>query len=185
MNDFQDVYIDRIDIKSALSGTLPTDPPLLEELGINFRTIRQESTLIFKPTLKIENSDITGPIIIVLLYSLLLLLNGKVHFGYVYFVTLASNLLIYFLLNVLKEINKDVTLQIIFSVLGYSFVPLVLYSFFRLFFRVDFVGYLCVLWSSYVASVVFCRYLEMERLVFVVGWPILLVYVCFLLLIIF
>ncbi|KAM0687690.1 Protein yipf4 [Conglomerata obtusa] len=185
MSEYKEVYIDRIDLKAALTGSTYTDPPLLTELGIDFSLIKKESLLVFKPR-AIEQCDITGPIIITFLYALSLLCNGKIHFGYVYFLTLSSNLLIYFLLNAIKSTQKCVDLARCFSVLGYSFLPVVVFAFLHAFCGyLKYVGFVCAGWSCYVASIVFCRYLEMEEMFFLIGYPILLMYMCYVFLIIF
>lgn len=185
MQDFQDVYIDRIDIKAALTGSLPNDSPLLEELGIDFSTIKTEIQLIFNPKKTFEHSDITGPLISTILYSVFLFAQGKFHFGYVYFITLSSNFLLYFLVNVLKPNGKNADFLFCFSVFGYSFVPIVFYSLFAIFFKYKVVGIFCVIWSVFIASNVFCKTLEMENMRCIIGYPIMLIYVCYLLMIIF
>ncbi|EJW04605.1 hypothetical protein EDEG_01189 [Edhazardia aedis USNM 41457] len=187
MNDFQDVYIDRIDIKSALTGRLPNDPPLLQELGIDFTAIKNETKLILNPNANFEKSDITGPLIFMFFYALCLFANGKMHFGYVYFITLSSNLLIYFLLNVIKTTQKGVEFVKCFSILGYSFVPVMGFAFINIILAPFkyILGIFAAFWSCYVASIVFCRYLEMEDKKFIIGYPILLVYICYVLLVVF
>ncbi|KAM0674984.1 hypothetical protein GVAV_001323 [Gurleya vavrai] len=179
MSDYQEVYLDRIDIKAALTGSTYTDPPLLQELGIDFSLIRNEAFLIFKPRV-IEQCDITGPLLITFLYAIALLLNGKIHFGYVYFLTLVFNLLICFLLNVIKTSQKKIDLIMCFSILGYSFTPIVGFSFiYAMCGIIKYFGYLCALWSSYIGAIVFCKSLELEDNFYIVGYPILLFNLCF------
>lgn len=185
MQDFRDVYIDRLDIKSALTGSLPGDKPLLEELGINFQTIKTELKLLLNPEKDFDHSDVTGPIIFTVLYSLLLFFSGKMHFGYVYFITLTSNFLLYFLVNVLKASSNSADFVFCFSVFGYSFVPIVVHAFISLIYKSKILGALSVAWSVYIASNVFCKKLEMERMRWIVGYPIMLVYVCYLLMTIY
>lgn len=184
-SEFQEVYIDRIDLKSALTGSSFTDPPLLQELGIDFSQIKKECLLVVNPR-QLDQCDITGPIIIVFLYAFSLLLNGKMHFGYVYFLTLASNLLIYFLLNAMKNTQKSVDFIRVFSTLGYCFTPVVFFSFFHSICKYFyFLGFLCSFWSCAVASLIFCKYLEMEESIFIIGYPIFLIYTCYVFLVVF
>lgn len=197
--DFEDTkenYVDRIDFKRAIQGSLPDEPPLLQELGINFNTIKKESLMIFKvfksqdiKVTFIDDADMSGPIIFILLYTLCLFINCKVHFGYVYLISLVSVTSIYFLLNVID--TTPIGLLQCCSVIGYSFVPMVIFSFLNIFLNWTnstikaSLGILCSLWSSYIATVVFVKYLAMTNKDWVVWYPIMLIYGCFALLVVF
>jgi protein YIPF5/7 len=195
--EFKDVYyIDKINIRSALTGSLPEDPPLLSELGIDFSTIKKESHLIFKVLQRstvdfsfIRNADLSGPVIFIILYTISLVINRKVHFGYIYFISLVTSLSTYFLLNVIDL--KYIGLLECCSVLGYSLLPVVFFSFLNLLLsrtglgiRVC-CGLLFAGWSSYTASVVFCQYLSLTNKQMILGYPLLLAYVCFTMIVLF
>ncbi|ETW39505.1 hypothetical protein PFNF135_05537 [Plasmodium falciparum NF135/5.C10] len=84
------------------------ESPLLEELGINFDLIskRMKSVFLFYKidhTL-FENSDLSGPLIIVLSLGFILLLAGKASFSYIYLIGIVSSLSIYLLLNMMSQI---------------------------------------------------------------------------------
>lgn len=180
MHDFQEIYIDRIDLKGAFTGTIPGDTPLLQELGINFSTILQELKLIFKPTASFSALDLTGPFIFIALYAFALLLKGKIHFGYVYIITILSCSLLYFVLNVTKDTQREVDMARCFSVFGYAFVPIVGYAFLSVVFELRLLGYACTAWSVAVSTTVFCRYLEMEGKCGIVGYPLGMIYLSYL-----
>lgn len=188
-------YPPQISIKSALLGTLPTDPPLLKELGIDFTTIKKESNLIFKINGNInydfiKNADITGPIIFILLYSFFLLINCKIHFGYVYIISLFSIFMTYFLLNV---VCNEINVLEVCSVMGYSFIPVMMFSLIGVllsFFNVNFVvkvglGLISGGWAAYTGSKTFIMYLGVRGKVFVVGYPLFICYLCYSMIVIF
>ncbi|KAM0672587.1 Rab GTPase-interacting Golgi membrane protein [Ordospora colligata] len=186
----------KFDLKSAFIGWLPNDRPLLEELGIDFGTIKKESRLIFKVMQKtdvdfsfVKDADLSGPIVFVGLYCLGLVMNYRIHFGYVYFISLLMTFSMYFLLNVLD--TKRVGFLECCSVLGYSFLPIVLFSITSVLMRGSGTGlrmccgFAAALWSSYTASVVFCRYLSLNNKQVVVGYPLLMGYMGFVMVVIF
>lgn len=193
--DYKEVYINNIDLKGAFTGYTEGDQPLLEELGIDFSAICSESKVIFevfKRTTKCfscKTADSVGPLIFSLFYSFFLMINGKIHFGYVYFLSLVSNAFIYLLVNVLAE--NHISIFESFSVMGYSQVPVTIFAFantvlkyFPLFVRL-FIGALFALWSTSTASLIYVRFLEVDRLFFLVGYPLFLTYFCFVLIAIF
>lgn len=198
MNDlsgYEDVYIEQIDYKKAFMGSLPEDTPLLDELGINFDTIKQESKVIIEvftkksTTFNCKTADCAGPLLFYVLYSVFLMGNGKVHFGYIYFLSLVSNLFIYFLLNVLGE--KSINIFETFSGLGYSQLPVTIFSFLNLFLKyfsvhirlVIGVGF--AIWSSITGTSIFVKFLELDKLYAIICYPLFLIYFCFALIVIF
>ncbi|KAL8932909.1 MAG: hypothetical protein Q9216_006621, partial [Gyalolechia sp. 2 TL-2023] len=65
------------------------EPPLLEELGVNFGHIKGKTLTVLNPLAPIsqhimDDSDLAGPILFFLLFGTFLLFSGKVHFGYIY-----------------------------------------------------------------------------------------------------
>lgn len=197
MNNFEDpreIYVDKINFRLAMTGSLPNDPPLLEELGISLSLIKEESQLplkVLKPsTVPTHNtSDLTGPIFILVLFTVLLVLHGKLHFGYIYLISITSASLIYMLLNLIAI--KETSIVICCSILGYSLGPVLLYSLMHIalrwvsiYIRVT-IGLGMAFWSAYTASIVFCKYLELVNKTYVIGFPLLLTYVCFVLMVLF
>lgn len=194
-SDFQDVYIDQIDLKGAFTGHLSGDPPLLDELGINLETIKQESLIIFqifsrKPlAFNCKTADAIGPLIFSVFYSLFLLFNGKIHFGYIYFLSIMSNFLMYAFLNLVG--HHSIALVESWSVMGYSQLPITIFALLNIF-LCYFPRYLQVLfgslfagWASFTGAKIFTSFLELESLLFVVAYPLFLIYFCFALIVIF
>ena len=50
--------------------------------------------------------DLSGPILIALLFGFLLLLAGKIHFGDIYAVFIFGNLLVYVFFNFMAQVNN-------------------------------------------------------------------------------
>lgn len=193
--DYKDVYMDQIDLKGALTGYAEGDPPLLQELGIDFGSIFMESRVIFEVfnrTTKYFNCKTagnTGPLLFSLCYSLFLMLSGKIHFGYIYFLSLVSNIFMYALLNVLAE--AQISFLESFCVMGYSQIPVTVFAFLNIFLRYTPVpmqlalGVFFALWSSATASLIFVKFLEIDQLFYIVAYPLFLIYFCFVLIAIF
>ena len=100
----------------------PDEPPLLEELGVNFSHIKSKTLTVLDPMANVDqhimdDTDLAGPIIFCLLFAMFLFLNGKPHFGYIYGFILLGTLSLHFVLNLmsLAGINFFRTA----SVLGY------------------------------------------------------------------
>ncbi|XP_030048057.1 protein YIPF7 [Microcaecilia unicolor] len=105
------------------------EPPLLEELGINFDHIWQKDcdSLLKPADGRIMNeADLTGPMIFCLALGATLLLAGKVHFGYFYVMSTFGCLEIHALLNLMSITH--VSYGCVASVLGYCLLPKVILS---------------------------------------------------------
>ena len=71
------------------TGTFESEPPLLEELGINFDHIYQKTIAVLNPFKHTESAivnevDLTGPFVFCMALGTAMLMAGKVHFGYIY-----------------------------------------------------------------------------------------------------
>ncbi|RKP39061.1 hypothetical protein BJ085DRAFT_21079, partial [Dimargaris cristalligena] len=175
------------------SGGLPGEPPLMEELGINFGHIATKSLTVLNPARAVpkdlmDDADMSGPLIFCLLFGTFLLFSGKVHFGYIYGVGLLGCLSVYFLLNLMSETGLDGYRTT--SVLGYSLLPMVLLSSISLLLKLSSsIGYifscLAVLWCTYSASTVFVTVLSMSNQRLLVAYPVGLFYTCFALMTVF
>ncbi|SBT80222.1 protein transport protein YIP1, putative [Plasmodium malariae] len=134
--------------------------PLLEELGINFDLIskRMKSVFMFykiDDTL-FENSDLSGPLIIVLSLGFILLLAGKASFSYIYLIGIVSSLSIYLLLNMMSQ-NATLDLYRTISMLGYALLPLVILSLISIIINLRSkrgysISFFCISWSALTAS---------------------------------
>lgn len=195
--------------------------PLLEELGINFREIWVKSLFVLNPFRRrlnkgissqsyqqqqqqqqrgstthdlLDDKDLAGPLIFCLALGTVLLLSGKVHFGYIYGVGTLGCLSIYLLLNLIHQ--RSVEMQRTASILGYGLlpmvilaiaktvVPLVVHS--RTWSVVALVlGFVVVVWSTMSATSMFVTTLRMHHHKWILAYPILLVYITFALITVF
>ncbi|POY73780.1 hypothetical protein BMF94_3320 [Rhodotorula taiwanensis] len=163
------------------------EPPLLQELGINFDHILQKSLTVMNPIRKVDphimdDADLAGPLLFCLVFASFLLLSGKPQFSYIYGVALIGSVSMYALLNLMSEsgINAYRTA----SVLGYGLIPLVFLSMFSVVLSLDgMVGYILsaasVIWSSYAASSIFAATLQLSHQRFLVAYPVGLLYSAF------
>ncbi|KAI0386488.1 Yip1-domain-containing protein [Hypomontagnella monticulosa] len=83
------------------------EPPLLEELGVNFGHIQKKTLAVLNPFGRIDqhimdDSDLGGPIIFFLLFGTFLLFSGKVHFGYIYGLALMGSIALHTILSLMS-----------------------------------------------------------------------------------
>ena len=74
---------------NGLGSMTDDEPPLLEELGINFDHIKQKVSSTLDPRRPIapdivDDADLAGPLIFCIGLGVLLVLRGKLHFDYIY-----------------------------------------------------------------------------------------------------
>lgn len=180
----------------AAFGTLgyAGEPPLLEELGINFGHIKDKTVAVLNPLKEVNpdimtDLDLAGPILFVLLFGTLLLLSGKVQFGYVYGVGVFGVVSLHSLFKMMStEVQIDLTHSTL--IIGYCLLPLVLICGLGLGVSLDLtVGYvlsaLAVVWCTYSASGLFVKALRMHNVRPLVAYPIGLFYTVFALMAIF
>ncbi|KAI0155223.1 Yip1-domain-containing protein [Xylariaceae sp. FL1272] len=89
-----------------------TEPPLLEELGVNFGHIQMKTLAVLNPFARIDqhimdDSDLAGPILFFLLFGTFLLLSGKVHFGYIYGLALMGSIALHTILSLMTPDGPD------------------------------------------------------------------------------
>ncbi|XP_067387254.1 protein YIPF7 isoform X2 [Emydura macquarii macquarii] len=178
---------------SSYADSFDEEPPLLEELGVNFDHIWQKTLTVLNPTKAADGSimnetDLTGPMIFCLALGATLLLAGKVHFGYVYGISAVGCLGIHALLNLMSI--AGVSYGCVASVLGYCLLPMVVLSSYAVFFSLQgILGTLLALiiigWCSLSASKIFISALAMEGQQLLVAYPCALLYGLFALLSIF
>lgn len=169
------------------------EPPLMEELGINFEHICHKTLAVLNPLKQanaeiMQDTDLAGPLVFCFAFGGSLLLSGKVHFGYIYGIGVVGCLAMYALLNLMSLVS--VSVSCIVSVLGYCLLPMVLLSFFSVVMSLQ--GMLgtaltvvCVVWCSISASKLFVSALTMDRQQLLVAYPCALVYGVFALLTVF
>ncbi|KAK5995347.1 Protein transport protein yip1 [Cladobotryum mycophilum] len=83
------------------------EPPLLDELGINFSLIQTKTLAVLNPFKHVDqhimdDSDLGGPLLFFLLYGTFLLFSGKVHFGYIYGLALLGSTSLHTILSLMS-----------------------------------------------------------------------------------
>jgi hypothetical protein len=169
------------------------EPPLLEELGINPSHILEKTRSVLNPLRNtdasiLQDTDLAGPVVFCVLFGFILLLSGKVQFGYIYGIGVIGCLSMYFLLNMMSV--AGVSLGIVVSVLGYCLLPMVGLAGVNLLFSLQgIVGtiltLLSILWCCMSASKLFVTALNMNQQQALVAYPCALVYGVFALLAVF
>ncbi|OZJ06299.1 hypothetical protein BZG36_00683 [Bifiguratus adelaidae] len=142
----------------------PDEPPLLEELGINFSHIKAKSLAVLNPIRKpdqhiMDDVDLAGPLLFCFLFGIFLLFSGKVHFGYIYGVALMGVVSIYTILNMMMAPLHG-TIGVILSVLA-------------------------IAWCTMSSSGMFVSVLHMSEQRFLVAYPVGLFYASFALMTVF
>ena len=169
--------------------------PLLEELGINPQNIKNKIISII--TLKridkkfLEESDMGGPFLIILIFAFSLVLQYKTCFGYLYGISVFGSVALFLLLNLMSK-NKSILLYNTISVLGYCLIPVVFLSFCSVFLTMKMKGFLgiilafgSIISSSISATRFFEIALDMSQQKWLIFYPICLFYTCFVLVSIF
>lgn len=164
--------------------------PLLEELGINPQNIKNKIMGVI--TLKridkqfLKDSDMAGPLLIIMLFAFSLVLQYKINFGYIYGISLFGSVLIFLLLNLMSKGNNSILLYNTMSVLGYCLIPIVLLSFFAIFLNMknifgELLSLVAIVLSSLNASRFFEIGLDMSSQRWLIFYPVALFYTCFVL----
>ncbi|GME94455.1 unnamed protein product [Ambrosiozyma monospora] len=180
----------------------PGEPPLLEELGINFKHISSKTLAVlnFRSSKNLseetlQDADLAGPLIFCLLFGTFLLLSGKTHFGYIYGVALFGTTTLHWLFKLMSNNNNDVAnggLDFLrtASVIGYCLLPLVILSGLAVLVSLDnTLGYVLsvftVFWCTFASSGFFVRVLSLSNARPLVAYPLAMFYSVFALMAIF
>lgn len=169
------------------------EPPLLEELGINFEHIWQKTLSVLNPfkltdSHIMDDTDLTGPLLFCLAFGGFLLLHGKVQFGYIYGFSALGCLAMYIVLNLMSL--TGVSVGCVISVLGYCLLPMVGLSGVSLFMSLQgslgsILTAVIIGWCSLASSKLFVTALAMDSQQPLVAYPCALVYGIFALLTVF
>lgn len=163
--------------------------PLLEELGIRPDIIKEKiySILTMNKLDRriLEDSEMTGPLLIFTLFCVSLILQKKSHFGYIYGITLIGGFFISTLMNLMSK-NTSILFYNTISVLGYCLLPVVLASFIGLLVSLKgLVGVLVclfsIIYSSYSATNFFEESLSLQNRKILLLYPLILYYTSYLL----
>ncbi|RKP19903.1 YIPF5-like protein [Rozella allomycis CSF55] len=175
------------------SGGFADEPPLFEELGINFSHVKSKSLQVMNPVREvdhhfIDDEDLAGPLVFILSYGAFLLFSGKAHFGYIYGLALLGCISVYVILNLMSDKGIDGSRTA--SVLGYCLLPLVFLALLSL--ALDLKTYfglvislMCILWCTYSSSTIFSKVLNLKEQRILIAYPIGLLYTIFALMTIF
>lgn len=168
------------------------EPPLLEELEIEPRKILDKSLAVtfmrkLSPEMQ-QDTDLAGPLLFCVLLGVLLLLQGKLHFGYVFGYGLAGCTLTFLMLNLMSA--EGITFDRSTSILGYCMLPLVALA------AVGVVANLAGVMGSALTwgAVGLCTFnatrfiehaLQMQHQRYLIAYPVALLYACFALMAVF
>lgn len=169
------------------------EPPLLEELGVNFANIKDRVFAVLNPRQTMDSNlldehDLTGPLIFCLALGSLMLMSGKTAFGYIYGFSMCCCLLLYGILNLMID-NDAIDFWLVCSVLGYCLIPVILLASIAILIDLKTMlglalGLTCVCWCSYSATKLFDIKLQLNenQQFFLILYPVGLIYSCFTLL---
>lgn len=178
------------------------EPPLLEELEIYPERIVQKSLAILNPfhagnlsndtNYLFNDTDLAGPIIFCLMFGICLFVSGsKVHFGYIYGLSLISVFGMYVLVTLMCHQRKHfISLVAVASALGYGILPIVWLSMLGIFLSLNSAfGFLIACAAVYLSTVgtsrLFCLMTSnMEQRV-LLAYPCALIYTVFAILALF
>jgi len=176
-------------------GTFDDEPPLLEELGINFDYIKRKTISVLNPFQRaidpelLNDSDLSGPFCFALLLGLILLLSGKWTFDYIYGFGAVGCISMYALVNLMAGAVYNVDVYKTISILGYCLLPMTILAGISVVYSLEgIIGAVlaisCVSWCSYSAALLFTEQHDPDQRL-LVFYPLALYYTCFALLTIF
>ena len=130
--------------KVSWSGGFPDEPPLLEELGVDFSQIarRAKSAMNPLPSRKTretsKDDDLAGPLVVFGLIATLHAIQGKMHYGYILgWSAIASGLTCWLLNQLTAQSNskavENLSLSRTASVIGYNATSILFLSFMKAF----------------------------------------------------
>eukprot|EP00042_Codosiga_hollandica_P058885 m.894841 g.894841 ORF g.894841 m.894841 type:complete len:215 (-) comp59989_c0_seq8:2186-2830(-) len=174
------------------SAGFDEEPPLLEELGINFDHIWRRTMFVLHPTEQsnafLNEADLAGPLIFCLLFASCLLARGKMHFGYIYGLALIGCLGLWAILSLMS--SNSVSLGLTASVLGYCLLPMVALAGISLLLPMTgiigtILSVASICWCAYSAAKMFAAGLNMFDQRLLIAYPCLLLYGVFALMTVF
>lgn len=163
------------------------DPPLLEELDIDVMGIYRhlKAVLFFHRGDNIFSNytDLSGPVLIFILFGFALLFSGKLCFKIIYVMSLLSNVVAYLFFNVLSQ-GPYINFSKVFTIFGYSLLPIcfapIIFIFSGLIKTLCIaLVYGCVIWSTFSASHLIKAELGIQDRQYLTVYPIFLYYTAF------
>lgn len=144
----------------------------------------------FKPVPSniMDDADMAGPLLFILMFGIFLRITGKSHFGYIYGVGVLGMVSIFLILNMMSHTGLDWSRTA--SVLGYCLLPMVMLSGFSVVLQLgSAIGFILsvisILWCTFSSSGMFTSVLHMNEQRFLVAYPVGLFYACFALMTVF
>ena len=130
--------------------------PFLEEIGVDYSMVMSKlrSTVLFSKNNSsdfINHPDMTGPLLLTTSLGVIMSLNRKLSFGFIYGYGFFGSFFLYFLLNMMLQ--QRLSLYNVISILGYCLMPVLVVSFMNLFFNMKntigiFIGVFCSILST-------------------------------------
>lgn len=169
------------------------EPPLLEDLGIDLDLIKQRTLAVLKfkhlDERFAKDADMSGPLLIALFFGSLLLIRQKISFGYIYGFGVMGTICIYMIINLLSQ-HSRAKLYNTMSILGYCLIPITILAFINVFLNlVTWYGFIlsffAVTWATIAATRFFQVLLNLEKQKYLIGYPVFLFYLVFVLLALF
>jgi len=177
------------------SDPYANEPPLLEELEINLDQIKEKTwaVLTFKNLNDhkniLDDPDLAGPLVFLLAFGFLLLLTGKIQFGYIYGLGTLGCLIIYFVVYLISA--KSISFMCTVSVLGYCLLPMVMLSGLSILVNLkataagNILSVVAILWCAFGASNLLVTAMDISNTRLIIGYPCALFYTVFALLTVF
>jgi len=169
------------------------EPPLLEELGIRFDHIWSKTQAVVLPTKTIsehilDDADLAGPLVFCLLLGACLLLSGKVSFGYIYGFSVCGCVGLTIILNLMHATGIDLWRTC--SVLGYCLLPVIGLAGISIVHNLRgpvglTLAVLAIVWSTMTSTRLLDAKLHLTEQFWLVAYPVMLLYSCFVLITIF
>lgn len=171
------------------------DAPLLHELGVDFKHIAAKVSSVLHPMRRVEadimaDADMAGPIVFCVVLGFLLLLAGKVHFGYIYGFGGFGVTAMYLMLNLMSSPAHPIDFSRTFSVLGYCLLPILGLA--ALAVVADLrgaigaaLGLVSIVWCAWSATRFFEAAMHMQQQRWLIAFPSFLLYSCFVLITVF
>lgn len=169
------------------------EPPLLEELGIHFNHIWSKTQAVLYPTKRLDDNiladaDLAGPVCYCLLLGSCLLLAGKVQFGYIYGFSVFGCVALHAILHLIHPVGLDFWRTC--SVLGYCLLPVIGLAALSILLSMKGVlglilSTIVIAWSTTSATRLIDAKLHLTELYWLVAYPIMLLYSCFVLITVF
>jgi len=180
-------------VRPTIEEDYENEPPLLEELGINFQHIWVKTKGVLVPFKEVDlslmdDTDLIGPLVFCLILGFFLMISGKLHFGYIYGFGLFGCIAISVVVNLMSQ--KGMNFWHVSSILGYCLLPVVILSALAIIInmRTNFglvLAAVTILWCSLTSTRLFERTLSMSEQKWLIAYPIALFYSCFVLITIF